>query len=92
MGEILNYYKEKLEKKSSAENKDLMTKQRVKNNLIEQCGKYLTESGQALEFEVSSQDLPYITEVILEEPLVSMYNIVQETPTLFLARLKEIEL
>ena len=67
-----------------------MNRQRVKNAISDLCQQYLTEAGQILKFEVSPKDLPHAIIVIDEEPLKSMYNIIQVDETLFEASLQEL--
>lgn len=92
MGELYNYFKEKYSKKNNNEIKDMMNKQRVKNEIIKQCSEYLKEVGDEFTFEVIPSELQYVVEVITEEPLKSQFNITQISNSLFIASLKELEL
>lgn len=89
--ELFEYFKEKYSKGNDKDaTLEQMNRQRVKNNIFNLCKEYLTGAGQVFKFEVSSKDLPYAITAIDEEPLKSMYNIVQVSETLFVANLKEI--
>lgn len=88
--ELFDYFKEKYSKGDKNETLDQMNRQRVKNTISKLCKEYLKQAGQAFTFEVSPKDLPYAIVAIEEEPLKSMYNIVQTSETLFVASLKEI--
>ena len=56
------------------------------------CKRYLKEAGDELTFEVLPSSLPYIVEVIVEEPISSQYIINQISDSLFVARLQELEI
>ena len=91
--ELLEYVKTRYSKDAEKrETLDQMNRQRVKNVVSSICEKYLTESGQVLSFEVLPKDLPFVIMVIDEEPLKSMYNIVQVSESLFNASLRELVL
>lgn len=92
MGELTEYIKEKYFKKNSNESKDLMQRQKVKNAIQTICDSKITGPDEMLEFEISPKDLPYATEVIMEEPIKSKYDIVQTSETLFIARLKVLDI
>ena len=89
--ELFDYFKERYSKNND---KDATlyqkNRQRVKNTISKLCKEYLTQAGQVFKFEVSLKDLPYAIVAIEEEPLKSMYDIVQISETLFVANLKEI--
>lgn len=89
--ELLDYLKDKYSK-GNDKNATLeqMNRQKVKNTISSLCKKYLTEAGQVFIFEVSRKDLPYVIIAIDEEPIKSMYDIVQISETLFKVNLKEI--
>lgn len=89
--ELFDYFKERYSKNNDKDvTLDQMNRQRVKNTISKLCKKYLTQAGQVFKFEVSLKDLPYAIVAIEEEPLKSMYDIVQISETLFVANLKEI--
>lgn len=91
MGEFSDYLKEKYSKKDDKNvTLDQMQSQRVQNTISSLCKKYLTEPGQVFRFEVALKDLQYVIVVIDEEPLKSMYDIMQITEIIFEARLKEL--
>lgn len=93
MGEISEYLKERMSKNNNSDNtKDLMNKQRVKNGILQMCEDHLQDDGDTLTFEVLPRDLPYVSVVILEEPLKSRYVINQITSNLFIAQLSVLEL
>lgn len=92
MNELFDYFKEKYSKTNEKNNTlEQMKRQKVKNALSSICDEYLEEAGQILKFEVSPKDLPYVIIVMDEEPLKSLYDIVQVSETLFEACLKEID-
>lgn len=89
--ELFDYFKERYSKNNDKDaTLDQMNHQRVKNTISKLCKEYLTQAGQVFKFEVSLKDLPYAIVAIEEEPLKSMYDIVQISETLFVANLKEI--
>lgn len=93
MGELFDYFKEKYSKAGSrSAMQDSIAKQRIKNNIVSVCERYLTEAGAQFTFEVNESDLPYALAVIDEEPLRSRYNIIQTGATLLCASLKEIDI
>lgn len=92
MGEISEYLKERMSKSDNSTTKDLMNKQKVKNSILQICEEYLQEDGDTLTFEVLPKDLPYVSVVILEEPLKSRYIINQISNNLFVAQLSVLEL
>lgn len=92
MGELTEYIKERYFKKGSNDSKDLMHRQRVKNAIQTMCDSKIQGPDEVLQFEILPRDLPYATEVITEEPLRSKYDIVQTSETLFLAKLKVLDL
>mgnify|MGYP007034298168 CR=1 FL=1 len=91
MGELLDYFKEKYMKSDSGNTKDLMRKQKVKNEILRICDKLIESSDEVLTFEILPQDLPYVAEILDEEPLKSKYQIIQISDTLFSAKLVEME-
>lgn len=92
MGEITEYLKEKYSKSRNNETQELMNKQRVKNTILSVCDKYLIDADDELTFEVEGKDIQYAVVVIVEEPIISKYDIAQISNTLFVAKLKELEL
>ena len=91
MSELLDYLKEKYSKNNDKDvTLEQMNRQRIKNTISAVCKQYLVEAGQVFQFEVSKKDLPYAIIAIDEEPLKSMYDIIQVDETLFVASLKEI--
>lgn len=92
MGEITEYLKEKYSKSHNSESKEMMNKQRVKNQILSACDTYLQDVDDEFTFEVLGNDIQYAVVVIGEEPIVSKYHIVQSTNTLFIAKLREFEL
>lgn len=89
--ELFDYLKERYSKGSDKDaTLEQMNRQRVKNTISDLCKKYLTNAGQLFKFEVSQKDLPYVIVAIEEEPLRSMYDIMQVSETLFTASLKEL--
>lgn len=92
MGELLDYVKGRLSKQDKSTTQDMMEKSKVKNAVRDLCDTHLEEAGDVFIFESSSKDLPHVLSIITEEPLVSKYNIIQISPTLFSVKMKEIEL
>lgn len=92
MGELFDYIKERYMKSDNTETKELMQKQMVKNSVLQVCESKLEDSNEILTFEVLPKDLPYMAEIINEEPLVSKFQIYQKSETLFQAKLRELEL
>ena len=93
MGELADYFREKYSKSGSrAAMQDSIAKQRVKNNIVAVCEKYLKKAGDQFTFEVNDRDLPYALAVIDEEPLHSRYDIIQVGASLLCASLKEIDI
>ncbi len=92
MGELLDFFKEKYLKSGNTTTKDLMQKQKVKNGILRVCEKCIKDSDEILTFEVLPADLPYVSEIVDEEPLKSKYEIMQISDTLFTAKLRELEL
>lgn len=91
--ELFDYLKDKYFKSNDrTATVEMQRRQCVKNDISSLCEKYLNGAGQVLKFEVSVSDLPHVIAVIDEEPLKSMYNIVQVSQTLFEVSLKELEL
>ena len=91
MSELLDYLKERYSKNNDKDaTLESMNRQKVKNAISSLCKEYLTQAGEVFQFEVLKKDLPYAIVVIDEEPLKSMYDIVQVDETLFNATLKEI--
>ena len=92
MGEISEYLKEKYTKSHNSEVQELMNKQRVKNSILSLCEAHLEDPGDSLTFEVVGKDIQYAVVAIVEEPIVSRFDIAQIDETLFTASLKELEL
>lgn len=92
MGEFMEYFREKYSKNHNNETREIMNKQRVKNEILMQCEKYLVEAGDEYVFEVLPKELPYAVAVITEEPLKSRFIINQISESLFVAKLQEVEL
>lgn len=92
MGELFDYFKDKYSKQDKSATQDMMEHSKIKNAVCDACDAHLKVAGEEFQFEVSSKALPHVVSVILEEPLRSKYDIVQISPTMFSARLKEIEL
>jgi len=92
MGELMDYFREKYSKNDRSETKDMMGKQKVKNTISDLCEKYIQDSEDTFTFEVLPSDLSYALSVVNEEPLKSKYLIYQISDTLFIARLKSLEL
>lgn len=91
MGELFNYFKDRyLKANGKSAMQDSIAKQRVKNNIVSVCEKYLKNAGEQFTFEITDNDLPYALAVIDEEPLRSRYNIIQTDANLLCASLKEI--
>lgn len=92
MGELAEYLKERFTKNHSSDTKDIMARQRVKNAIIQSCEQHLSDSDDEFTFEVLPRELSYAVEVIAEEPLKSNYIISQISETLFVVKLRELEL
>lgn len=92
MGELFDYFKERLSKGDRSETQEMMEKTKVKNSVIEICDKYLTEAGMSLEIEIAKKDLNHMVSIISEEPLRSKYDILQVSPTIFMASLKVLDI
>lgn len=93
MGELSDWVKERyFGGNSKSTTRDLIKKQKVKNAIIDVCGKHLVEAGDTFEFEINPGDLQYAIAVINEEPLKSKYLIYQISETMFSARLQELDL
>lgn len=89
--ELFEYFRERYSKDNDKDiTLEQMNRQRVKNAMFNVCKEHLTGAGQVFKFEVSKKDLPYAIIAVDEEPLKSMYDIVQVSETLFEANLKEI--
>ena len=88
MGELAEFFKEKYINKSNIEARDIMQKQKVKNKILELCDKHLSSSKDIFIFEILPNDLPYAVSVIVEEPLVSKYVINQVSNSIFVVRLR----
>lgn len=89
--ELFDYFREKYSKDNDKDiTLEQMNRQRVKNGIFNLCKEHLTEAGQVFKFEVSQKDLPYAIVAIDEEPIKSMYDIMQISETLFVANLKEL--
>lgn len=91
MGELLEYFKGKLKKKS-AYSEEQMNKTLVKNTIINQCEEYLLDAEDVFIFEVLPKDLSYAVTVIGEEPLKSRYDIQQISKTEFQAVMRVVEI
>lgn len=76
----------------NSEVKDLMHKQKVKNAILQLCEEHIKDPDDLFTFEILPSDLPYATEVVDEESISSRYQITQTSATLFVAKLKVIEL
>lgn len=92
MNELLTYLKDRYLNSNKSEMQDSISKQRVKNNIIDVCEKYLVNIGDEFTFEVLDKDLGYALAVIDEEPLRSRYSIIQVGENLLCASLKEIDM
>lgn len=92
MGELFDYFKERLSKGDRSETQEMMEKTKVKNSVIEICDTYLTEAGMSLEIEIAKKDLNHMVSIISEEPLRSKYDILQVSPTIFTASLKVLDI
>lgn len=92
MGEFAECFKERYSRSKVNNQKDLMEKQKVKNAILKSCEQYLQEADEEYTFEVLPKYLPYVVEVVMEEPLKSRYIINQISDTLFVAKLQEVEL
>lgn len=92
MGELFDYVKNRYSRQNKSETRDMMEKTRVKNSVESLCSANLEEAGDIFEFEVSQKYLQYMVSIIEEEPLKSKYEIRQTSPTMFSARLLEVEL
>lgn len=91
--DLFGYLKDKYSKNNDKDTTlQLMNSQRVKNDIRSMCKEYLSRAGQEFKFEVSKKDLPYVITAIDEEPIHSMYDIVQISETVFIAKLKEISI
>ena len=66
MGDLSQYFKERYSKNTS-DTKDIMTRQRVKNAIVNICEENLRESGDTLVFEALSRELPYVVSVVTDE-------------------------
>lgn len=91
MGDLSQYFKERYSKNTS-DTKDIMTRQRVKNAIVNICEENLRESGDTLVFEALSRELPYVVSVVTDEYVKSRYIINQISETLFTATLQEVDL
>lgn len=92
MGELFDYIKERYLRSDKSDVVDMMERTKVKNTINDLCSKYLKDAGDIFEFEVSKHDLTYAVEVVEEEPLKSMYEIYQISPTIFSAKLRGLDL
>lgn len=92
MGELLEYLKERYMGSKNSEARDLMQRQKVKNAILQACETHIKEPEDTFTFEILPSDLPYATEVVDEEAISSKYQITQTSATLFVAKLKVIEL
>ena len=91
MGEILEIFKEKYLKSNDGSSKEIMEKQKIKNELMGVC-ETLKDPLDVLMIEVSPKNLGYVLEVIMEEPLISSFSFSQVSETMFAVQLREIEL
>lgn len=91
MGDLSQYFKERYSKNTS-DTKDIMTRQRVKNAIVNICEENLREPGDTLVFEALSRELPYVVSVVTDEYVKSRYIINQISETLFTATLQEVDL
>lgn len=92
MSELSEYFRERYTKNDNSSAKDIMSKQRVKNTIINLCDEYLKDADDELTFEVLDRELENAVIVINEEPIKSRYFITQISNSLFTARLQEIEI
>lgn len=91
MGELTEYFKQKYSKNDSKSD-DQLIRTSVKNKISDLCEEYLKDAEDTFEFEVLQKELPYAVSVIYEEPLKTKYEINQIDKSLFVAKLREIEL
>lgn len=91
MGELMEYVKERYSKNDRSDTKDMMDKQRIKNSILAVCDNHI-KGEDSLVFEVLPSGLQYAVAVVTEEPLRSKYDILQISDTLFMARLRSVEL
>lgn len=93
MGSLFNTIRDRYSK-SGEKNVVLeqMARQKIKNRISALCEEYLEEAGQVFTFEVAEKDLSNTIAVLDEEPLRSMYDIIQVSESLFEVRLKELDI
>ena len=89
MNEVLEVIKDKyFSKGKSAATNQL---QRVRNAILKLCEDQLSSPDDILVFEVMSDSLPFAVAVLEDELLVSQFDVVQISETLFEARMVTLE-
>ena len=91
MSELTDYLVDRFLRNKNSETKEMMQRQKVKNAIQRVCDDKLTDINDILTFEVAESDLQYATEVIMEEPIVTKYEIDQVSSSLFKAKLREVD-
>jgi hypothetical protein len=92
MSELTNHFKRKWFGKTSSTN-DIKSKMELKSQIMSMCNRELVENkNKSFIFEVSEDKLHLAVIVITDEPLKSLYNIIQQSESLFKASLVEVDL
>lgn len=88
---ILEYLKERFFSDERGNAVDLKDKASVRNAIASLCENYLKNVDDELIFEVVGKDLYYALDVVGVEPLTNRFEIYQIDNSLFIARLKGVD-
>lgn len=92
MGELSDYFKKRWLDKSSV-GSEIRARMQLKAQILNLCNEMLMGTGnESFVFEVEPNSLHFAVMVITDEPLKSLFDIVQLDESLFRARLVEIDL
>ena len=91
MNEVLEVIKDKYFSKGKSSATNQLQRVRVRNAILKLCEENLKSPDDILVFEVMSNSLPFAVAVLDDELLVSQYDVIQVSETLFEARMVTLE-
>lgn len=91
MNEVLEVIKDKYFSKGKSAATSQLQRVRVRNAILKLCEDQLSSPDDILVFEVMSDSLPFAVAVLEDELLVSQFDVVQISETLFEARMVTLE-
>lgn len=91
MNEVLEVIKDKYFSKGKSAATSQLQRVRVRNAILKLCEENLKSPDDILTFEIMSNSLPFAVAVLDDELLVSQYDVIQISETLFEARMVTLE-